>query len=200
MGRNSRYSYTSRRQRPRRSLAPLVARRVAERTRSALTPRIRFARRAPALRPARGDTPRAPRLFCNKKRVVWRVSRQLGCGAGPAREAKLRYPSRPRAATGSTSTILSPRTAIMRSTMLTTTHTWFGTTRTTSPTLGRALLRERSRKPCSSAKACDLGLRVFEDQAEAVVERAGVGGQRLGAADRGCRARARRGSPPWRRR
>ena len=63
----------------------------------------------------------------------------------------IRHASRPRAATGSTSTTLSPRTAIMRSTMLTTTHTWLGMTRTTSPTFGRALLRARSRKPCSSA-------------------------------------------------
>jgi hypothetical protein len=52
--------------------------------------------------------------------------------------------------------IRSPRTAISRSTMLTTTHTWLGITRTTSPTLGRALLRDRSRKPCSSAKAAIL--------------------------------------------
>ena len=94
-GRNSRYNYTSRRQRPRRSLAPLVARRVAERTRSALMPQVRFASRAPALRPVRGDTPRAPRFLYDKKRVVWRVSRQRGAGLAPL--AKRSTPATPTA-------------------------------------------------------------------------------------------------------
>ncbi len=46
--------------------------------------------------------------------------------------------SPPRAATGSVPMISSPRTITISSTMLTTTQTWLGTMRTTSPTLGRA--------------------------------------------------------------
>src|SRR5262245_42629503 len=67
-----------------------------------------------------------------------------------------RYRSFPRAATGSVPMISSPRTITTSSIMLTTTQTWFGTIRTTSPTFGLVLLRERSRKPCSSAKRAIL--------------------------------------------
>ena len=62
------------------------------------------------------------------------------------------YRNFPRAATGSVPMISSPRTITTSSIMLTTTQTWLGTIRTTSPTTGRVLLRARSRKPCSSAK------------------------------------------------
>jgi hypothetical protein len=69
--------------------------------------------------------------------------------------------------------ISSPRTITTSSIMLTTTQTWFGTIRTMSPTLGRVLLRARSRKPCSSAKR-DPGLGVFENEAVAVEPAAGI--------------------------
>ena len=59
--------------------------------------------------------------------------------------------------------------AISRSTMLTTTQTWFGMIRTTSPTLGRSLQRGQVEKAVLLGEGGDLGLRVLQDQAEAVV-------------------------------
>ena len=64
--------------------------------------------------------------------------------------------------------ISSPRTITTSSIMLTTTQTWLGTMRTTSPTLGRVLLRVEVEKAVLLGEARDLGFGMFEDQAVAV--------------------------------
>ena len=65
--------------------------------------------------------------------------------------------------------------------MLTTTQTWFGTIRTTSPTWGRVLLRVKVKKAVFLGEARDPGFGMFQDQAVAVEPAAGVRGQRLRA-------------------
>ena len=65
--------------------------------------------------------------------------------------------------------------------MLTTTQTWFGTTRTTSPTMGRSLLRDKIEEPVLLGEGVNLGLWVFQDHAETIVQPARVGREGLGA-------------------
>ncbi len=87
----------------------------------------------------------------------------------------------PRAATGSVPMISSPRTITTSSIMLTTTQTWLGTMRTTSPTFGPRVAAGQIEKTVLLGKARDLRFRVLQDQAVALEPAAGVRGQRLGA-------------------
>ena len=58
--------------------------------------------------------------------------------------------------------------------MLTTTQTWFGTMRTTSPTLGRVVAAGEIEKAVLLGELRDAGRGVFEDQAVAVEAAAGI--------------------------
>ena len=102
------------------------------------------------------------------------------------------YRSIPRAATGSVPRISSPRTITTSSIMLTTTQTWLGTIRTTSPTLGRVLLRAEIEEAVLLGKARDFRFGMFEDQAVALQRRRCPTSASL-TLHRECHGRARRG-------